>query len=94
MKFTLNIRQVTSSINSFLYRHNFVIFIVIVIGSMSVVLLLVNNMVIASTNTSEIQSETTSTIDRDTLDRVSQLEERPDKTVSIPRDIRSNPFVE
>ena len=79
----------------FLRRYHLVIFVIIVFGSMSVVIFLINQSLQSSTDTSDISTQPTITFDQKTIDRVNALQSTgSQQPLTLPANQRTNPFVE
>lgn len=82
-------------LSAFLYRHHLVLFVIIVIGSMSVVVFLINQSLINSTDTSDVTDSQVLNFDEKTIDKVNSLKSTgSQQPLHLPTDKRTNPFVE
>lgn len=82
-------------LGKFLGRYHLVLFVILVVGSMSVVVLLINESLSASTDISDIKSTAQTTLDQATIDRVNALSPAQDQQpLQLPAGQRTNPFVE
>ena len=78
-----------------LRRYHLVLFVIAVVGSMSIVILMINQSLQASTDTSDISTQTTITFDQKTIDRVNALQPtQSQQPLTLPSNQRTNPFVE
>mgnify|MGYP001075112323 CR=1 FL=1 len=93
---SLSLPAIKKSFFAFLHRYHVVLFVVIVLGSLGAVILLLNNSIIASTESNDYTPQTTSTtFDEATMKRIEELKTRDQNTdLTIPAGRRSNPFVE
>lgn len=93
----LNVNDLPKTIAKFFRRYHLVLFMIVVVGSMSVVLLLVNQSLQKSTDSGSATTTATPMVsfDQKTLQRVQQLQSSssPQQLV-LPADQRTNPFVE
>ncbi len=82
-------------IAKFLRRYHLVLFVTLVVGSMSVVILLINESLQSSTDTSGLTSSDATTLDQATIDRVNALQpSQSQQPLNLPANQRTNPFVE
>lgn len=86
---------IVKQLGNFLRRYHLVLFVVLVIGSMSVVVLLINQSLESSIDTSSIAPQRTPTLDQKTIDRVKLLQpSAAQQPLDLPKNQRTNPFVE
>lgn len=86
---------IPKQIAKFLRRYHFVLFVVLVVGSMSVVVLLINQSLESSIDTSSIAPQSTPALDQKTIDRVKALQPSANQQpLDLPKNQRTNPFVE
>lgn len=91
----MDINEIPAQTGKFLSRYNLVLFIIIVVGSMSAIIFVVNGILQESTDTSTIQQPTAEQFDQKTIDRVNSLKPAGDQSdLSISPGQRINPFVE
>jgi len=87
---------IKNSLVTFLHRFHILIFVVMVLGSLAVVIFLLNRIIIQSGDSGTYTSATgNTTFDETTIDRIKQL--KTSKEQSAPLDLskgRTNPFVE
>jgi len=87
--------SLSGQFSTFMYKHHFVLFVIVVIGSMSVVVYLINQSLTASTDTSDIVQSSTLRFDQNTIDQVNNLQPTSNQEpLSLPTGTRTNPFVE
>jgi hypothetical protein len=87
--------SLSGQFSNFMYKHHFVLFVIAVIGSMSVVVFLINQSLQNSTDTSSITESTSVQFDQKTIDQVNNLQSTSDqKPLDLPSDKRVNPFIE
>ena len=87
--------SLSGQFSSFMYKHHFVLFVIMVIGSMSVVVYLINQSLTSSTDTSDIVQSSTLHFDQNTIDQVNNLQPTSNQEpLSLPSNTRTNPFVE
>ncbi len=77
-------------------RYNLTIFIVVLVSGLTTAVLLLNNILITSSDVSGLNANTSNTsFDQTTIDRVQQLHTSSDNfTLYIPPAGRNNPFAE
>lgn len=94
MNISLNIFK--KKLSGLLHRYHVILFVLVVIGSLAVVVLILNNIIAKSESTTPtLQGAATTTFDQTTIDRLKQLRGRDQPPV--PLDLtkgRTNPFVE
>lgn len=92
----LSTSNIKKPIISALHRYHVVIFAIVALGGLAVVMLLFNNIIIKSGDTSSASAISTSTsFDKDTIDRINQLKTRDSEPTPIDfTNGRTNPFVE
>ena len=93
---SISIPALKKSFFAFLHRYHVVLFVVIVLGGLGIVVLLLNNSIIASTEANDYTPQTTSTsFDEATIKRIEELKTRDQNTdINAPAGSRINPFVE
>jgi hypothetical protein len=89
-----SIKRILSNI---LHRFHITIFVLVVLGSLAVIVLLLNNIIITSSDPGDYvpSGSNPSSFDQATIERIEQLKSRTDS--SAPLDLskgRTNPFVE
>jgi hypothetical protein len=90
----ISLNGLPKSISNFFHRYHVITFSLVVLGGMAVAILLLNNILMASSQSTESAGINT-TFDQATIDRVDQLKTIDDvpETMSFPTG-RINPFVE
>jgi hypothetical protein len=93
----ISLSVIKNSIGNFARRFHLTIFVIVVLGSLVAVVLLLNNVIIRSSEQGDYipAGNTPSSFDKDTIDKIEQLKSRSD--ASTPLDLskgRINPFVE
>lgn len=93
---SISLPTIKKAFFAFLHRYHAVLFVVIVLGSLGVVILLLNSSIIASTESNDYTPQTTSTtFDQATMKRIEELKTRDQNTsLDTPAGSRINPFVE
>lgn len=97
MKLELNPQQIGNAISRFLQRHNFVLFVIIVVGSMATIVWILNGIITQASDTAATANNQpqVTTFDSATLERVNALRSTSTQAdLQIPANRRSNPFVE
>ena len=93
----ISLSSIKKLILAFLHRFHVIIFVVIVLGGLASVVLLLNSIIVSSSNPGDYipPGSNPSSFDQPTIDRIEQLKSRTDS--SAPLDLskgRTNPFVE
>lgn len=92
----LSFTKITTNLARFLKRFHAVIFVVIVFGGLSIVVLLLHNVVITSSESGDYKSiSNNANFDQATIDRIKKLRtsDEADSQIDLSRG-RTNPFVE
>lgn len=88
----LSLPAIKKAIVAFLHRFHVVIFTVIILGGLTVVIFLLNNIVVLSSQSNGYTPDTNnSTFDKATIQKIEELKNR---TQTPPTSGRTNPFVE
>lgn len=93
----ISLNLIKKTFGNFVHRFHVIIFVTIVLGGLAVVVLLLNSIIIRSSEPGDYVPSTgaPSSFDQTTIDRIEQLKSRTD--VGTPLDLskgRVNPFVE
>ena len=94
---SINIRNTLSNIITGLKRYSVTIFIVLLVSSLATAVLLLNQVVLSSSDTTGVTSNLDSnTFDQDTINRIEQLHTSTEYSESdtVLPDGRINPFAE
>lgn len=78
-----------------LHRYHVMIFVIFVLGGLVIMVFMLNNIIVRSSNSGDYVPETSQAFDEKTMERIEQLKTRDDPapTLDLSRG-RSNPFVE
>lgn len=91
----ISLTTIKKQIALLLGRYHLVIFVTVVVGTLMVVVLMLNSIITASGEAGDYVPEGISTsFDQETIDRIEQLKTRDEKAVLDVGSGRSNPFVE
>lgn len=95
MNMNISLDSIKKMFATFLHRFHVIIFVVIVLGGVAVSILVLNNIVILSTDTSEYTQTTEATFDQETIEKVKNLKTSDQSGDELDlSDGRVNPFVE
>lgn len=96
MNIQLSFDALKKSLAAFVHRFHITLFVLVVFGGLAVVVFMLNNVIVRSTDTSDYVPETPSAnFDQATIDRIEELQTRDqmnDSLILPPG--RTNPFVE
>lgn len=91
---TLSGHDIGRKISKLLYRFHFVIFVVIVVGSMAVAIFMLNQTINRAVDTSQMVHPIPERFDQETIDRLNELDtDGTQRDIDLP-DGRINPFNE
>lgn len=92
----LSLTGLKTSLSTFFHRYHVVLFVVVAVGGLAVVIFMLNNTIIAASETpAEGAPVTSTTFDQATIDKVNQLDTTSSsRPLSLPGGQRTNPFVE
>jgi hypothetical protein len=92
---SLDIHDITKAISKILHRFHLVIFVVVVLGGMTVVIFLINETITrANSLNNDNMTPTSSTFDMDTINKLKELEEAGNQGQIDWPNGRINPFSE
>ncbi len=90
----LDVSKIGPAISRLVYRYHVVLFVVVVVGSMAVVVFLLNNTILNATDTTQVMPPAVQPFDQATIDELSELDDTNSSTdISLPSG-RINPFSE
>lgn len=91
----LSTTGIKKSFVNILHRYHVMIFVIFVLGGLVVMVFMLNNIIVQSSNSGGYTPETTTTFDTKTMERIEQLKTRDDPASNLDLSGgRSNPFVE
>lgn len=91
----ISLTSLKKTITNTLHRYHVIIFTIFVLGGLTVVVFLLNNIIIKSGDSSNYAVDTTAGFDKKTIERIKQLNSRDEPADSLDLSgRRSNPFVE
>ena len=89
----LSFTSITNSLSSFLKRYHFIMFIVLIVSSTSLVVLLINNTIALSDETNGYTSKQNDvSFDESTINRLRALKANSEQTDKLPVTGRVSPF--
>lgn len=92
----ISLTIIKKSLSHFIERFHVIIFVVVILGGLGVVVLLLNNVILTSGNTSDYTPETSNAeFDQATIKQIEQLRTRDETGDQLDLSKgRTNPFVE
>lgn len=92
---TISPKAIKKALYAFLHRFHVVLFVFFVMGGLAVVVLMLNNTIVASGNPGDYTPATNSTsFDQTTIDRIEDLKTKDESSTNLDLSGRTNPFVE
>lgn len=92
---TISPKAIKKAVFTFLHRFHVVLFVFFVLGGLAVVVLMLNNTIIASGDPGDYTPPTNSTaFDQATIDRIEELKTKDETITDLDLSGRTNPFVE
>jgi len=91
----ISLTSIKQSVITILHRYHVVLFVLTIVGGLVAVILLLNSIIISSSNVSTYTSPDDATFDQATINRIEQLKSSTDNggQPTLPSG-RTNPFVE
>jgi hypothetical protein len=96
MNVTISFAAIKKTVAAFLHRFHVTIFVLVVFGGLALVVFMLNNVIVLSTDSAGYTPETPSAeFDQATIDRIEELQTRDQSNggLQLPPG-RTNPFVE
>ncbi|HEY5695666.1 MAG TPA: hypothetical protein VIQ80_02420 [Candidatus Saccharimonadales bacterium] len=95
MKLNLSMQSIKKAVIGSLHRFHIVMFVVIVLGGLAMVILLLNNVAVRSSQSDGYTPDTNNTsFDQATIKRIQDLKSTGQSSGQLPTGVRTNPFVE